>query len=248
MIFALAMLSTVLAAEAPWRGITFMDRHIWSIQVFEDGGTAILVGDENFLKARAGTIQLVEIQKKWGPVIVDSQDKNEGGIRIGILQGDAQSPEWRRAYLTNVQLARDLITEAIQKGEVPDKGSVEGFNRFLRKYPPLGLSGLQLRDDQYATDRHLNAFGPDQELPKPPGDKPGKNGTRTEKNPAPLEAIDPSQLPATGHPKAATSPSPSNSMPDRKPVGWILVIALVLLLLIAFGLRAFIRKQKSGVD
>jgi hypothetical protein len=174
MIFALAMASASLTAEEPWRRIGFTFGPGWSVTVFEDGGAAILVGDEDFLKTRAGTFQMAEIQRKWSPFIVDSIIKDAEELSMGIQQGDAKMPEVRRAYLTNVQLAKDLITEAIQKGEVPDKGSVDGFNRFLRKNP-LGISGLQLRDDQYATDRHLNAFGPDQELPKPPGDKPGKN-------------------------------------------------------------------------
>lgn len=240
----LALSSTGFTAEKPWRVIAFWDRHIWSIKVYEDGSAAILVGSDDYLKAEAGTFQIAEIQKKWSPFIVDSRNTDGGELDVVIKQGDAQNPESHRAYLTKVQLARDLLKEAIQKGKVPRKLDVERFNLFLQKNPPLGISGLQLRADQYATDRNLHPFGPDQEIPKPPAEMPERKGKRDEKKTAPQSAENPSRSPAANSPRQSqTSPSAEQ---DRGTVKWMWIIPFLLLLLAAFGFQLFRRRANSG--
>jgi len=152
--------SIALASESlSWIGIR--EGTTWSVRVWDDGSAMMLYGSSDAIQAPPGSFDLKKVDAELGPLVTTSPGPEKGVKVYGSLMTHRVVTDGY--YTENIEYAKELVKEVFEKSWIP-AGDVERFQKWLEKYPPLGIE-LYFDEKQIPRERYT---GPPIHLRKPP--------------------------------------------------------------------------------
>ena len=160
-ILCLLLASPVFASE-PLRWITFSQGHAWSVRIEADGSAEILYGSDDKVETPAGSFDLKSVEAAVEPLVTTNPGLEKG---VHVFNSRMSGQVITNAFYTeNIDYVKELVEEVFEKSSIA-AGNVERFEKWLEKYP---LLGVQLYFDEKQIVGRERYTGPPIRLRKPP--------------------------------------------------------------------------------